>query len=111
MVAQAGAGPKPIHQKVLNVDNLVAAIEFCLTPEATSAAQGIAEKMKSESGVKAAVASFHAKLPVLELQCDVIKGQPAAWVYDGKRHRVRISKIAAEILASHLKISVKQLKR
>lgn len=111
MVAAAGAGPKPIPQSSLSVDTLVDAIQFCLTPQAREAAQGIAAKMRTENGVKAAVASFHANLPVRELGCDIIKGQPAAWVYPVKNTRIRLSKVAAEVLASHLMINADRLKK
>ncbi|KAK6217964.1 hypothetical protein LQW54_003020 [Pestalotiopsis sp. IQ-011] len=50
-------------QQSLTVENLEAAIKFCLSAEAQTAAQGIAAKMRSESGVRAAVASFYANLP------------------------------------------------
>ncbi|KAI1451287.1 glycosyltransferase family 1 protein [Annulohypoxylon moriforme] len=111
MVAAAGAGPKPIPQKSLTVSALAEAIRYCLTPQAQEAAQSIAAKMRTENGVKAAVASFHANLPVRELQCDLIKGQTAAWVYPVKNTRIRLSKVAVEILASHLGINAKQLKK
>ncbi|KAJ9132456.1 Glycosyltransferase family 1 protein [Pleurostoma richardsiae] len=109
MVAAAGAGPKPIPQKSLSVENLVEAIRYCLKSEAAEAAQAIAAKMKVESGVEAAVASFHANLPRKELECDVIKGQPATWIYRGGGVRLRLSKLAAEILSSHLKVDFRRL--
>ncbi|KAI1379579.1 sterol glucosyltransferase [Hypoxylon crocopeplum] len=109
MVANAGAGPKPIPQESLNVESLVEAIQYCLTPDAAKAAQRIAAKMKAESGVTAAVASFHANLPRLEMGCDLIRGQPAAWVYKKRRVRVRLSKVAAEILSRHLKVDYRRL--
>ncbi|KAM0415881.1 hypothetical protein ACHAPT_013143 [Fusarium lateritium] len=77
MVAAAGAGPEPIPQKSLTVERLAEAIRFCLTPEAAEAAAKIAAKMRAESGVKAAVASFHNHLPQDNLECDIVKGQPA----------------------------------
>ncbi|ETS86260.1 hypothetical protein PFICI_00088 [Pestalotiopsis fici W106-1] len=110
MVAAAGAGPKPIPQKFLTVDNLEAAIRLCLSTEAQTAAQGIARRMRSESGVKAAVASFHANLPERTLECDIIKGHAAAWSYRKSGRTFRLSKVAAEILASHLHIDHKRLK-
>ncbi|KAM3497331.1 hypothetical protein MY10362_009314 [Beauveria mimosiformis] len=64
MVAAAGAGPTPIPANQLNCTNLADAIRFCHTPAATSAAASLAERMKSESGVRQAVASFHANLPL-----------------------------------------------
>ncbi|KAF3017109.1 sister chromatid cohesion protein 1 [Neopestalotiopsis sp. 37M] len=110
MVAAAGAGPKPIPQKSLNVDNLEAAIRLCLSPEAQEAAQGIARRMRNESGVKAAVASFHANLPERTLECDIIKGRAAVWSYRKSGRTFRLSKVAAEILASHLRIDHRRLK-
>ncbi|KAM6504791.1 hypothetical protein FSOLCH5_015281 [Fusarium solani] len=104
MVAAAGAGPELIPQKSLTVDNLVDAIRFCLTREAADSAAKIADKMRSEMGVKAAVASFHNHLPRDELECDIIKGQPAVWTCSKKNRRLKLSKPAGEILSSHLKI-------
>ncbi|KAL6355846.1 hypothetical protein LRP88_09429 [Fusarium phalaenopsidis] len=104
MVAAAGAGLEPIPQKSLTVDNLVDAIRFCLTQEAADSAAKIAGKMRSEMGVKAAVASFHNHLPRDELECDIIKGQPAVWTCSKKNRRLKLSKPAGEILSSHLKI-------
>ncbi|KAH6869070.1 hypothetical protein B0T10DRAFT_595972 [Thelonectria olida] len=109
MVAAAGAGPAPIPQKSLSVDNLVEAIRFCMTREAAQAAEKIAAKMRIESGVKAAAASFHAHLPRDRLECDIIKGQPAVWTCSKKRRRLKLCKTAAEILLSHLKVDVKSL--
>ncbi|KAI1120431.1 putative sterol glucosyltransferase [Nemania abortiva] len=110
MVAASGAGPKPIFQHSLAVDNLVEAIRLCMKPETREAAQKIAAKMKTESGVKTAVASFHANLPTQALECDVLKGQPAAWIYSGKVNQIKLSKVAVEILTSHDIIDQKRLK-
>lgn len=110
MIAAAGAGPKPIPHKTLSVDNLVEAIQYCVTPQASDAAQQIAAKMRTESGVKSAVASFHANLPALNLECDLIKGQPAVWTYKSKGTRVKMSKLAAELLSTHRKIDHGSLK-
>ncbi|KFA52308.1 hypothetical protein S40293_00619 [Stachybotrys chartarum IBT 40293] len=109
MVAAAGAGPAPIPHKSLDVDRLVEAIRYCLTPQATRAAEGIARKMRSESGVKQAVASFHANLPRETLECDIVKGQPAAWIYSRGRTHLKLSKVATEVLSSHLKIDLRGL--
>ncbi|KFA74440.1 hypothetical protein S40288_08917 [Stachybotrys chartarum IBT 40288] len=109
MVAAAGAGPAPIPQKSLDVDRLVDAIQYCLTPQASKAAEEIAVKMRSESGVKQAVASFHANLPRDTLECDIVKGQPAAWGYSRGRTRLKLSKVATEVLSSHLKIDSRGL--
>ncbi|RYP78451.1 hypothetical protein DL771_000636 [Monosporascus sp. 5C6A] len=68
MVAAAGGGPRPTPQRQLNSDNLAEAIRFCLRPETAVAADSLGAQMRSESGVKAAVESFHAHLPVEELR-------------------------------------------
>jgi hypothetical protein len=110
MIAAAGAGPSPIPQKSLNVDSLTAAIQFCLRPDVVTATEKIAAKMKTESGVKAAVASFHANLPLGRLECDIIKSQPASWTYKGKDTSLKLSKVAAEILSNHLKVDFRKLR-
>jgi hypothetical protein len=110
MVAAAGAGPRPIHHKSLNAKNLADAMKYCLTQEATTAAKMISEKMKAESGVKAAVDSFHANLPLEKMQCDYIHDQPAAWIWiDGDR-KSKISKVAAESLLRSSRIEPKNIK-
>ncbi|OTB07149.1 glycosyltransferase family 1 protein [Hypoxylon sp. CI-4A] len=111
MVSAAGAGPKPIPHRSLSVELLVEAIQLCLTPEAQEAAQAIAAKMKTETGVRAAVASFYANLPADKIECDIIRGLPAAWVYRGRKKRLRLSKVAAEILASHLRVDIEKLSK
>lgn len=109
MVAAAGAGPKPIPQKSLNSENLTEAITFCLTPEASVAADGIASKMKSEAGVAQAVKSFHTNLPLDRLRCDILPDQVAVWTCKIKGRHLKLSKIAAEVLIDHAKLERKRL--
>ncbi|WAO95183.1 Glyco-transf-28 domain-containing protein [Fusarium falciforme] len=109
MVAASGAGPLPIPQKQLNVDNLAEAIQFCLTPEAASAAAEISHRMSRENGVVTAVRSFHANLPLENLQCDILHNQPAVWVFKRGGKQVRLSKAAAGVLFQHLKVDHKKL--
>ena len=80
MVASAGAGPPPIPYRTLTVENLSRAIVQCLEPETRSAAQVLAAKMKAESGVRTAVASFHRHLP-RDVQCQILPDEAAAWTY------------------------------
>ncbi|KAH7152809.1 hypothetical protein EDB81DRAFT_789732 [Dactylonectria macrodidyma] len=108
MVAASGAGPHPIHHKRLNVQNLSEAIRFCLTPEAAQAAAGLALKMKAENGVVTAARSFHANLPLENLQCDILKDQPAAWMWKRGKRQIRLSKMAAGVLFQHLKVDPKK---
>jgi hypothetical protein len=110
VVALAGAGPKPIPYKTLSPQNLADAISFCLTPEAAAAAKIIAEKMRNESGVRAAVKSFHSHLPKEKLQCDLLKDRPAAWICSKGRKRIKVSKLAASVLLDQGKINQQKLK-
>jgi hypothetical protein len=111
MVASAGAGPEPIPQKAITVERLVEAIEFCSTPQAAEAAASIASKMQSEQGVKQAVTSFHKHLRPYVVECDIIKGRPAVWEYSRRRNTIKLSKLAADILMTHLKIDGNKLKQ
>ncbi|CAG5158146.1 uncharacterized protein ALTATR162_LOCUS5006 [Alternaria atra] len=96
MIAQAGAGPRPIRHKLLSAENLAHAIRFLLTPEAKSAARDLSRKMAHEQGVKAAVLSFHANLPYKAMACNIMHDLPAAWSY--KKTPIRLSKLVAQIL-------------
>ncbi|RYP35088.1 hypothetical protein DL767_003993 [Monosporascus sp. MG133] len=111
MVAAAGGGPRPIPQRQLNSDNLAEAIRFCLRPETAVAADSLGAQMRSESGVKAAVESFHAHLPVEELRCDILSNRAAAWTFKKRKTRVKLSKLAAEILTDNLRITWDALHR
>lgn len=109
MVANAGAGPRPIPHRQLNAENLAKSIRYCLSPQAVNAAQAIAAKMRAERGVKAAADSWWKQLPLERMQCDLVPGQPAAWVYDKSKRPIKLSKIAAEVLLSHDAVTLKHL--
>ncbi|KAF1950307.1 sterol glucosyltransferase [Byssothecium circinans] len=96
MVAAAGAGPRPIHHKLLTSQNLTDAIAFCLMPDARQAAQTISSRMASERGIEAAVQSFHANLPLETMQCAILRNALAAWTY--KKTNIQLSKLAAQLL-------------
>ncbi|OJJ01775.1 hypothetical protein ASPVEDRAFT_71789 [Aspergillus versicolor CBS 583.65] len=111
MVAAAGAGPTPIPHKQLTVDALAAGIRYCLSEHAAEAASAIAHKMSSESGIRAAVSSFHRNLPLERLQCDLYPSQPAVWSVSvpKSRQKVKLSKFAAETLVADGMIDKKNL--
>ncbi|KAL3469517.1 hypothetical protein BJX99DRAFT_268156 [Aspergillus californicus] len=109
MVAAAGAGPTPIPHRRLTVDALAEGIRYCLGRQAGMAASAIAAKMQSEAGVKAAVASFHRNLPSEHLHCDLDPNLPAVWSFSKNRRKLKLSKIAAEILVADGSISAKSL--
>lgn len=110
MVARAGAGSYPIPHASLDPDGLAAAIQFCLTPEAAAAAQEIALKMQTESGVTAAVDSFHRNLPLDRMRCSIMPDQVAVWAYKNEKKRLILSKTAVNILIEHDKIDAKHIK-
>ena len=109
MVAAAGAGPRPISSKALDSPALQAAIHFCLTSEAAGAAEKIALKMRAESGVEAAVASFHRNLPRESLRCDILPHYPAVWIHSRRKRTFKLSRACAEILVEHHRIDRKEL--
>ena len=110
MIAASGAGPVPIPQKQLTSNNLAEAIRYCLSHQASQAAHDISGKMKTESGVEAAVASFHRNLPLERMSCDIFLDQPAVWKYTKGKQRIKLSKLAAESVVSTMAIDKKHLK-
>lgn len=110
MVAAAGAGPVPIPHQELNADILAEGIRYCFTDQAITAASAIAVKMASETGVQAAVSSFHSHLPLERLSCDICPGVPAVWSYSKRDIDVKLSKVAAATLVAQNLINPKRLK-
>ncbi|KAJ5847340.1 hypothetical protein N7455_011297 [Penicillium solitum] len=110
MVAAAGAGPAPIPHQELNADILAEGIRYCFTKQAITAASEIAVKMASETGVQAAVSSFHSHLPLERLSCDVCPRVPAVWSYSTRNINVKLSKVAAATLVAQKLINPKRLK-
>ncbi|KAM0342887.1 hypothetical protein ACHAPU_009091 [Fusarium lateritium] len=110
MVHAGGAGPAPIPFKSLNAQNLAEAIKFCLTPEASTSARQISNRMSREAGVRRAVACFHANLPLDKMRCDLLPNMAAVWSYQLKGEQAKLSKIAAEMLVQAGKVSWKDLK-
>lgn len=110
MVASRGLGPKPIPHRSLNAQNLAEAIQFCLHPDAQAAAQDVANQMSHESGVAAAVASFHRNLPFDNMQCQLLTSEPAVWRFKkSSKPSLYLSKIAAEILLEYYRIKLTDL--
>ncbi|KAJ5993678.1 hypothetical protein N7451_009402 [Penicillium sp. IBT 35674x] len=109
MVASAGAGPRPIPHKLLTVHNLIQAIKFCLTPEATVAAQELAGKMHTECGVDEAVKSFHRNLPFERMRCMIIPDQVAVWNYRKNKRSLNLSKMAVQTLIEYSRIDTDNL--
>ena len=95
LVAQAGAGPRPIPYPVLTGERLATAIEDALLPEAREQAKRLGSKIREGNGTAAGAASFHRHLP--QLYCQVAPDQPAVWTYkvplgDGDEKQVRYAR-------------------
>ncbi|KAF5871600.1 putative sterol glucosyltransferase protein [Botrytis fragariae] len=110
MINAAGAGPAPVPFKSLDTKNLVEGLRFCLTKEAAIAAGKIASKMETEDGVKTAVRSFHANLPLEDLRCDLLPDKPAAWQYKHKDQNIKLSKFAVQILLKNKRLDQEKIK-
>lgn len=67
--------------------------------------------MKTESGVKHAMQSFHQHLPQEGLTCDLLPGEAATWTFDAKflpkkrkkkfRNGLKLSSRALSVLSHH----------
>ncbi|KAJ5765918.1 hypothetical protein N7520_005477 [Penicillium odoratum] len=105
IVARAGAGPPPppIPHKQLTVDKLSSAIKMALEPSTHERAQDIGNRMKTESGVKDAVRSFHRQLDLESMRCAIFPDRPAVWHI---RHtKVGLSALAASTLVEMGRLS------
>lgn len=111
MVANVGAGPRPIPHARLTSENLAEAIRFCLADEAIKAAGTLRDKILDDHGTQDAVDSVHRHLPVDNMRCDLLPDHPAVWLYrkNGKQHK--LSKVAVAILVHHAVINRKKLER
>ncbi|OCF44536.1 hypothetical protein I317_01608 [Kwoniella heveanensis CBS 569] len=107
MIHKAGAGPAPIPQKSLTSENLSAAIKFATSAHAKSAAQTMADQIRSESGEQKGVDSFHRHLPLLNMRCDVDPSRVAHWWSDDLC--MKISGPVAAVLAEKRKLDWKSL--
>ncbi|KAJ6119864.1 UDP-glucuronosyl/UDP-glucosyltransferase [Penicillium sp. IBT 18751x] len=110
MVARAGAGPRPIPYTSLTAHNLATAIRFCLTPEAKKAAETVSQTMQRDAGVQAALNSFHRNLPVDQMRCEIMPGQPASLKYVKGKRVLRLSTTVAQSLIEHGRIDSGKLK-
>ncbi|KAI0891895.1 glycosyltransferase family 1 protein [Annulohypoxylon nitens] len=110
MIAEVGAGPKPIPYSELTQESLTAGLAFCVSREALVAAQSISLQMRDEVGVASAVRSFHRHLPLQNMRCQILTNRPAVWTYSRKGKKLLLSNLAAEILVDHLKIDRRKLK-
>lgn len=98
MVASIGVGPSPIPHRSLTADKLAAALRSCHAEHMRIAALSVAERMREEDGTGAAILSFLNNLPTETMKCDILPEQPASWLLKVKGRRLKVSRVAAEIL-------------
>jgi len=112
MIAEAGAGAKPVAYKDLTAERLADGIKQLLTDEANEEAQKIAKSIEDEGdGAKNAISSFHRSLTLRgqhSMRCSILEDRVAVWAL--KNTHLRLSALAAELLVERKKITWKQLR-
>lgn len=108
MVAKAGAGPLPIPYKDLTAEKLAESIKEALKPESLDRAQELANKISHEQGGQNGAQSFHQMLDYEKLRCSVAPNHSAVWRV--KRTQVRLSAMAATVLAQEGELNFSELK-
>lgn len=113
MVSKAKAGAHDcIPYKDLTAERLAEGIKQCLTEEAQKNVQKIADSIEAEGdGALNAVRSFHRSLPLRgegSMRCDFLDNRAAVWKI--KNTNVKLSALAAEILANKKKLKWNELR-
>ena len=108
MVARAGAGPLPIPHKQLTAENLASAITEALKPSSVERARELAARISEEKGTDRGAQSFHQMLEVEKLRCSLLPDRAAVWRV--KRTQIRLSAVAAYVLAEKNILSFADLK-
>ncbi|KAF2268199.1 UDP-Glycosyltransferase/glycogen phosphorylase [Lojkania enalia] len=108
MVAKAGAGPHPIPYKDLTADKLADSIVEALKPESLERAQEMANKISKETGDQVGAQTFHQMLNYDDLRCAAAPSRAAVWRV--KRTQVRLSAVAATVLAQEGELNFSELK-
>ena len=97
MIANAEAGPPPIPSKQLTADKLAAGILKCLEPNTRGRAQELGPRIRSEQGTDVGAETFHSRLDIDSLRCDVAPHRTAAWRV--KRTTIKLSAFAVATLS------------
>ncbi|KAI8804423.1 hypothetical protein BJ742DRAFT_825144 [Cladochytrium replicatum] len=108
MVHQMNVGSAPIPHEDLTASNLSEAITYALTPEVRNAAHKIGAKLNTEDGVKNGARSFHARLPLRHMCCDIDPSRVA--VYYSSELDMKISEVVGVVLVHEGLIDPKSLK-
>jgi hypothetical protein len=108
MVARAGAGPKPTRYKELTAEILAESINEALKPQTLEKAGEMAKTIAQEKGCDVGAQSFHQMLEMDKLRCSILPEQTAVWRI--RRTQIRLSALAAYVLAEKEVISFSDLK-
>lgn len=108
MVARAGAGPMPTAYKKLTADILADSIQEALKPSSLERAKEMKIKISKENGSETGAQYFHQMLDVDKMRCSILPEHAAVWRV--KRTRIRLSALAAYVLAEKEVISFADLK-
>ncbi|CAF1162883.1 unnamed protein product [Adineta steineri] len=98
IVEKSGAGPPPVPAKDVTVEKLVEAFKYVHKPTTQIAAKRLQEAILLEDGCSAAVHSFHANLPISQMQSDLESTYAACFRLD--EFNLQVSRPVAEVLLS-----------
>jgi UDP:flavonoid glycosyltransferase YjiC (YdhE family) len=108
MTFKAGAGPAPIPFKQLTAEKLAAAITEALKPATLERAHELGDKIREEKGTEVGGKAFHDQLDIDSLRCTLSPSRVAVWRV--KRTQIRLSALAATVLANEGLLNFSDLK-
>lgn len=98
MVANAGAGPKPVPFKQMTAESLAESIKFALREEVTVAVKEMAAQIGEEDGAGDTVHDIEEALDIDSMRCSIMPEKLAVWV--DKHTGMHLSGLAVCVLAS-----------
>ena len=107
MVEKAGAGPKPIHNKLLTSDKLAAAIMEALEPSILKRAKELSTKIIAEKGSDVGAKSFQNTIDIDAMRCSLAPSRAAVWCV--KNSPIRLSAFAAATLGHERLLDFKDI--
>lgn len=99
IVADAGAGPRPIPYSKQTAEKLAEQIREALHPEVKIRARHIGMKLQQEQGCENGARHFYRFLNVESSRCAVAPDRLAVWEVKGKT--IRLSALGAAVLVEH----------
>jgi hypothetical protein len=96
MIANSGAGPRPIPYSKQSAEKLASQIRQALHPDVKLRARNIQMKLREEQGCENGARHFHRMLNTENSQCMVTPERRAVWLLRGKE--IRLSVLVAAVL-------------